>query len=259
MISDIIDGNYFQSLANCSIGDDILPQKPILYSSTCNYEEALEFIKNNPDKQFKLITHNSDRCVTNCEVPDNLIRWYAQNLDFDHVKIEPIPIGLENQHWHPSKRSVLNTILDSEQRPRIDNVALCQFNPDTYPKERHPLFTMCENGTVAGDCYFCVNGLDFNIYAENLLNYKFALCPRGNGLDTHRLWEAILLGCVPIVKSHHSCYNYDIGLPVIFIDSWHEVTENFLKNKAESVQEMSFDTPILFKSYWKERILNANS
>ena len=25
--------------------------------------------------------------------------------------------------------------------------------------------------------------------------------PRGNGLDTHRLWEALYLGCVPIVQA----------------------------------------------------------
>ena len=260
MINEIVDGDFFESLATFRIGDEIITSDPVLYSTTCNYEEALRFIKNNPDKQFKLITHNSDKCVSKCEVPDNLIRWYAQNLDFVHPKVEPIPIGLENQHWHPAKRTVLDYMMEQRAKQhRINNKALCHFNPDTFPQERYPLFSMCMNGVVAGDCYFCVNGLDFPIYVENLLNYRFALCPRGNGLDTHRMWEAILLGCVPVVKRHDSCYNYGIELPVVFIDSWYEITEDFLRTKTESIRDITFDTPILLKSYWRKRILNADT
>lgn len=254
-INDIIDGDFFQSLADCVVYEK-LPSKEIviLYATTDNYQRAISYIHNNPQQKFKLITHNSDLSVHHGYVPDNLIKWYAQNLNFNHPKIEPIPIGLENQHWHPSKRSILDRKMNEKLSRRISDVALCQFNPDTFPKERWPLFSMCMNKTIAGDCYFCVNGLDFSIYAENLLNYKFALCPRGNGLDTHRMWEAMLLGCVPIVKRHKTCYNYDIELPVIFVDSWNEITEDFLRNKVDT---FDFNTPVLMKSYWTERILNA--
>ena len=29
--------------------------------------------------------------------------------------------------------------------------------------------------------------------------YKFAICPEGNGVDCHRIWECIYLGVVPII------------------------------------------------------------
>jgi hypothetical protein len=35
---------------------------------------------------------------------------------------------------------------------------------------------------------------------SRLSEYKFWICPRGNGLDTHRAWEALYVGAVPIIK-----------------------------------------------------------
>lgn len=32
--------------------------------------------------------------------------------------------------------------------------------------------------------------------------YRFCLCPRGNGLDVHRMWECLLVGSVPIYLSN---------------------------------------------------------
>ena len=255
---DIVDGDFFRSLSNCVPYGEI-PANPIIYVPTEAYEMALEFIRINPSIEFKLITHNSDKCVSKCEVPDNLIRWYAQNLDFVHPKVEPIPIGLENQSWHPGKRAVLDYMIAEKNNPhRIRNAALCQFNPETFSHERYPLFNMVMSKQVAAHSYFCLNGIEFNLYCENLIKYKFCLCPRGNGIDTHRLWEAILLGCIPIVKRAYSCYNYNEPYPALFVDSWYEVTEELLRHVSElEIDKSLFDTKILTKSYWKERITNA--
>ena len=32
-------------------------------------------------------------------------------------------------------------------------------------------------------------------------DFAFVLCPHGGGLDCHRNWEALCLGCIPIVKT----------------------------------------------------------
>ena len=32
-------------------------------------------------------------------------------------------------------------------------------------------------------------------------NYAFIVSPHRNGLDCHRTWEALVLGCIPIVKT----------------------------------------------------------
>lgn len=254
--SEIIDGNFFESLADCAIYDS-LPNKEIviLYASTDNYQRAIHYIRNNPQQKFKLITHNSDISVENTYVPDNLIKWYAQNLNYKHPKIEAIPIGLENTHWHPSKRHVIDTQINNRHNTKRHFSVLCQFNPNTYKQERYQLLEMVAKKELCADMYYCLNGSHFEQYINNLINYKFCLCPRGNGIDTHRMWEAVLLGCIPIVKKYHA-HMYDEELPVIFVDRWQDINQKFLQSEASKIDRKLFDTPILKKSYWKSRILS---
>ena len=35
-------------------------------------------------------------------------------------------------------------------------------------------------------------------YLEALSSHMFAMAPHGNGLDTHRMYEIMLLGCIPV-------------------------------------------------------------
>jgi hypothetical protein len=58
-----------------------------------------------------------------------------------------------------------------------------------------------------------------------MLRYKFCVCPEGNGLDTHRLWECYYLQIVPIVL--YTDFNVNIkettGLPMVILRSWDEL------------------------------------
>jgi hypothetical protein len=62
---------------------------------------------------------------------------------------------------------------------------------------------------------------------RNMLEYAFVLSPFGNGMDCHRTWEALLCGCIPIVRS--SVFNelFD-GLPVLIVDKWEDVSLRLL-------------------------------
>ena len=53
--------------------------------------------------------------------------------------------------------------------------------------------------------------------------YRWTLCPRGAGEDTHRLWEALYLGSIPVVVRSALSPLYD-DLPVIQLDAWSELT-----------------------------------
>merc|ERR1712098_619771 len=65
------------------------------------------------NKPFILVTGNSDKPTSFTGAAHDilksplLIAWFAQNLDFIHPKIKPIPIGLENRQYNglgqPSK------------------------------------------------------------------------------------------------------------------------------------------------------------
>ena len=58
--------------------------------------------------------------------------------------------------------------------------------------------------------------------------YSFELCPEGNGIDTHRFYEAILNNTIPIVKKN-TLYELYKQFPCIIVDNWNEITEENLK------------------------------
>ncbi len=71
--------------------------------------------------------------------------------------------------------------------------------------------------------------------------YKFIICLEGSGYDTHRNYESLLVGSVPIminstIKSLYERYN----LVSLFVDDWKEITEDFFNSILES--EYCFDT-----------------
>jgi len=59
-------------------------------------------------------------------------------------------------------------------------------------------------------------------------NCAFVAAPHGGGLDCHRTWEALIIGCVPIVRRSMLDPMYS-GLPVLIVDDWSQVTSERLK------------------------------
>ncbi len=58
--------------------------------------------------------------------------------------------------------------------------------------------------------------------------YAFSISPHGNGLDCHRTWEDLILGCIVIVKTSPLDPLYE-GLPVVIINDWSEITRENLE------------------------------
>jgi len=81
--------------------------------------------------------------------------------------------------------------------------------------------------------------------------HRFVVSPRGNGLDSHRTWEALLVGCIPIVRSSKLDPLY-ARLPVLIVSEWRDVTPTLLRNfyaKVSSTRAL-YDYNRLFADYW---------
>jgi hypothetical protein len=71
-------------------------------------------------------------------------------------------------------------------------------------------------------------------YYEQLKSHRFVASPPGHGLDTHGTWEALLVGCIPIVP-HSPLDPMFEQLPVWLIHSWEEVTDEAVALKAKEM------------------------
>ena len=153
-----------------------------------------------------LITHNSDDPV-NKEYKCKL--HLAQNCFLDN-KIIAIPIGIENNQWfnHDLLKNVINM--------RIEKTNLIYFN-----------FSLSTHGSRI-DCYNKLKDIlkqnskkPKEDYFKDLASHRYAICPRGNGLDTHRLWECYYLDVIPIIIK--SDFINIPNLPMIILNDWSEL------------------------------------
>ena len=83
------------------------------------------------------------------------------------------------------------------------------------------------------------------------------ICPEGNGLDTHRIWEGILLNTFPILKnSNFTQILNNEGIPAIYIEKWEDLNdlkEEDLNKIYQNLFKANTKEYILF-DYWKNRI-----
>ena len=89
--------------------------------------------------------------------------------------------------------------------------------------------------------------------------HVFVASPRGNGLDTIRTWEALMLGCIVIVRripGDGGCALEELyhDLPVVIIDRWSDLTRDFLSLILSEYAQRTFRYEKLGTSYWIERI-----
>ena len=86
--------------------------------------------------------------------------------------------------------------------------------------------------------------------------FAFVLSPHGNGLDCHRTWEAIALGCIPVVKTSPLDRLFS-GLPVLIVNSWSDLNESLLSETVDRFQDTIVPSELPEKlklDYWTSRI-----
>lgn len=256
----VVKGENFETLAN---GEDIF---------FCPIHEAYEFFKNPPKNPFVLITHNGDGNITTdpkrfdagtsndidinkIDLPDNLVRWFSQNVLVEHPKIESIPIGLENSIWFPQMEKERKILEKGKEKKEIKNILYINHNIRTNPKERLRPYELFKQAPWA-TCIYGGNGFGFDSYLESIGNHLFTLCPEGNGTDTHRTWEVLYAGGIPIEKRNKNNRFY-VDLPICFVDSWEEITGSFLFRQWELIRSRDWNLEKLWFDYWEDRVRMA--
>ena len=158
-----------------------------------------------------------------------LLKWYAQNNEYPHPKIIPIPIGLEDR-WRHHNGIVRDFRLLRDRTIRKKPRILYGFTMATNETERLPALLALRNTETADEFKGSARK-----YRKTLSEYKFVASPPGNGVDCHRTWEALYLGVIPIVitRKFHEQFR---DLPVLIIDDWDELT-NLSESDLDAIYE----------------------
>ncbi len=208
-------------------------------------------------KENVIISH-SDYPVTN-DISKKFKRVFCVNNDSTSVNTYSLPLGIPNNTDELEILKIIGNKHDLISLINCDlekqNLLYINFSIDTQKNIREPLYKKFENNSWILKEYPSYDVESRKHYLENIKKSKFVLCPRGNGYDTHRLWESLYLNAIPIIQYHRT---HDIceDLPVLFVNDWNEITEEYLNEKYYEILNKKFNKNKLKLSYWDNFIKN---
>ena len=174
------------------------------------------------------ITGHSDFPITQSmfdHYSNSCKKWFSVNKDYQHPCLYSLPLGITNctneSSIHPIYGNT-DIMMEVMSIPRtIKNLVYMNFNTSTYLQERVTWFEMFKNKSWVsiGEVINTLEGR--RTFLQDIRNHTFVFCPRGNGIDTHRLWETLYMGSIPIVKRHTALEEFS-DLPILFIDDLNE-------------------------------------
>ncbi len=214
------------------------------------FKNKLDLFRN----PFILVSHNSDVNIIDnddykyiCNHP-KIIKWYTQNLLMEHYKVELLPLGIANPEWEHGNVNLLLQAYNNSHNKTNNIYFYCNIN-NNYNKRK--------------ECYLKLNFIPKAYlkpvaeYFNYLATFRFAICPEGNGVDTHRLWECFYLRVVPIVlddlfiKKVKETYN----LPMVILNDWNDLRELYQFLNYDNYESLFSNLIKLDLNYLKQNIL----
>jgi hypothetical protein len=247
-------------------------QKDVLPKIT----EPFILLINQSDRSFPTF-FNPSFDVINFINDSRIIHIFAQNCDLEspHAKVTPIPIGIDFHTLAYEWRKPRNEFISIEDQEKKLHAIISLLKPTSMRKSKafvdfqhHDTMKISinqyeEDRTSIFHKILPSGVIDFStkrIPRDDLWKtkgeYAFSISPHGNGLDCHRTWEDLALGCIVIVKTSPLDCLYE-DLPVVIVKDWSEVSkENF--EIWKTLYADAFTNPIyrekLTHKYWMNKI-----
>ena len=210
--------------------------------------------------ELNLITHQSDIEISEKKFnkkPICINQWFAVNVSYDHKDLHHIPLGIsESFRKRHLNINYLNEMTKPFKQTKRESLYV-NFNQNTNRKVRNGILKILKkkNFTTTGSY-----GLEVSDYIKDIKHNQYVLCPTGNGFDTYRLWETLIIGSSPVVNSTKNYLEFR-NLPIYYFNNSKELNLKYLKSKNDTIQELenkNITRNYLTTSYWMND-LNLNT
>ena len=209
----------------------------------------------------------------------NILAVFSQNCCIENntpLNFFPIPIGIDyhtlfwekgTHLWGKTELTALQqeeilkkciqnskSIFDSDPSNIITNFQLAMDSPPRRKFYREKIYELLKDKKWM----IFLEQSSREDFWNKISDKVFVLCPPGNGLDTHRTWEVLMLGKIPIIQNLPINSIFE-KLPVWIVDDWQKfslLTQDELKLKHKEFCEKwdTFDFKRLSLEYWKNYI-----
>ena len=184
-------------------------------------------------------------------IPKSIKALYLQNsFVSDDSQIFTLPIGIENLKlgMNGKPRNFRN---NSSVVIKSTKVLFGPFS-NTHP-DRVKVHNIFSHSSVSHD--FLDQRIPPKNFASLIRSYSYVAAVRGNGVDTHRLWESLYLGTVPIVlKDSWSESLAKLNLPLKIIDEWTVEGIELIVKDANAEVFNPAQYPALWIHYWISKL-----
>lgn len=192
-----------------------------------------------------IIFHNSDYGVDyNSVFPfleHNPKVWcWAENAIDRHPRIKVVPIGEENRMWRGG-----NPVYEpSVEASRATNRDLNIIAP--YWSITNPIRNVWNAQLALRDDIIILPKLNKQEYLDTVSRSRAMICPPGNGIDTHRHWDALRQGAWAVVEENdHSLFLMET------YPSLHLILVKDMTSPITIPPGLPPFHPVLLRAYWR--------
>jgi hypothetical protein len=244
-------------------------QKPFVLITATNDDIAIPyFIYPNQNQSIEALTRQLLE-------ESRMVAWYTKNPSIQHPRLHALPIG-PKWNWHSTAffgedksdhlaifrqygSSPLSNIIQAERKTSLVYTYFSHVTTDqTFYREHVGLRRKVHNQLLESgliDATEEQKPVAFGKYMKDLSSYRFAISPPGRGIDTHRTWEALMVGTIPIVLNTTLTELYE-DLPVLIVDSYAGLTRAHLEQEWQKLYlkiirgDYKFER--LYSDYWRK-------
>ena len=203
-----------------------------------------------------IVFHNSDYGVDYeglipfLEAHPNVWCW-AQNATIWHPRIRCVPICEENRMWRGGNAEYEPTVTVSRSVERDIEI----FMP--YVSNTNPIRTLWREQADAIKMreprLQVVGKLQKQAYLATVESARSMICPPGNGVDTHRHWDALIKGAWAIVHNNEHTRLLMRTYPSLHLLPINDMTDIANLNIP---QELPPFHPMILRPFWKTMFMS---
>ena len=228
------------------------PFNVVLYSRDAGIQnQSPQNNRTYSSKQGHCITYNHHvrhEHETLNRIPNSVNKIFCSNVNFPSDTIICYPYGIMQDI-----ASVIEQAWNSDIMHGPRKFCYANFDTKTNRTHRMPIWeTISKNPRV--DCFDPQdNPLALDEYVRELCSYKYVLCPKGNGIDTMRMWESIYCGAIPIVQKSGVSSCFSSSLPIVEVEDWN-LDNEYLETVYPTVAYRLANLELTDKDYWRDRV-----
>lgn len=177
----------------------------------------------------------------------------------EYPNVISLPLGITNDcndtNLHPIYSNTKHFDIARQYCTKSNNLAYMNFSISTCLQYREKVWQQFSRlDWVTTEMPYPSHQGRINFLAK-IGSHPFTIAPRGNAVESHRMWEALYMKSIPITAYDECIYHQMTDLPILFItDDWSVVTKDFLVEKYKEMSNIDYNFSKLKVSWWIRHI-----